>query len=260
MYDSGIGGLTVLKALQKKFPHENFIYFADTANVPYGTKTEAQIIEYSHRIVDWMSNAMQVKAVVAACHTSSGIALEVLTPQFDVPVIGTMMPVVNAVRESTLHNALGVIATPASASRKTHEKILRAQGFQGTIVSIGCPEFVPLIEAGALSDPRLYAHAQEYLRPFHEQGLDTLVYGCTHYPLIEDVIKKALPSGVHHIDPANYIAADLYHYLHSHSLETDSLEAGKVDFYCSGPFADFMRKVGLFMGESFSQLLLEEVI
>lgn len=248
VYDSGIGGLTVLSLLHKKFPHEDFIYFADTANVPYGPKTPEQITDFSRAIVEWMCNEMGVKLVVAACHTSSGIALEQLAPNYTVPLIGTMMPVANAVRaNNALHQRIGVIATQASVNRRAHEQVLRAHGFDGELVSIACPEFVPLIESGVIDEVALSLYAREYLKPFYDQRLDTLIYGCTHYPLIADIIKAALPRTIHYIDPAEHIAREVDAYLSQNALYNDSPEPGKTSFYCSGPMDEFIAKVEQFM-------------
>lgn len=258
VYDSGIGGLTVLKELQKKFPYEDFIYFADTANVPYGPKSPEEIIAFSRNIIEWMVHEMGVKLVVAACHTSSGIALEPLQPYFKIPLIGTMMPVVKAVQANSAHERIGVIATQATTQRKAHETMLRKNGFEGEIISIACPEFVPLIEAGNINDSQLYSYAEEYLMPFKSHNLDTLIYGCTHYPLIAHVIKSILAHDVMCIDPADYIAREVDEYLTAHKEHNTPLRAGKTSFYCSGALADFIPKVEQCMGISIPCVFAEK--
>ena len=248
VFDSGIGGLTVLKALQEKMPHENFIYFGDTANLPYGTKSPEQIIELSRHIVRWMHESMRVKMVVAACNTSSGIAAEIIAAEFELPIIWTMLPVVNAVLANRTSRAVGILATPTSAQYKTHEKMLRKARFEGQIISISCPEFVPLIEAGITAGSELENAAREYLQPFHDHRLDTLIYGCTHYPLIKDTIESLLPASMHYIDPAEQIATAAQAAVASNNLLNNSLEAGISEFYCSGPIDEFAAKVALLMG------------
>lgn len=247
VYDSGVGGLAVLQVLRKKLPHEDFIYFADTANLPYGTKTPEQIIEFTHSIIQYFAQKRSVKMIVSACNTSSGIALDIITPEVSVPVIGTMLPTVKAIMARTEHSRLGVIATPASAANRTHEKMLRHHQFAGEIVSIGCPEFVPLIEAGSLDHPDLLRAARKYLQPFHDQQLNTLIYGCTHYTLIHDLITILLPAGVLTVDPAAFIAAEAYNSLYDHGLLKKSEMVGTVQFECSGNHDEFKAKVARLM-------------
>jgi len=248
VFDSGIGGLSVLKALQATMPHENFIYFGDTANLPYGTKSPERIIELSRRIVAWMHTTLGVKMVVAACNTSSGVAAEIINTEFDIPLVWTMQPMVKAVLANPQSRNVGIIATPTSAQYKTHETFLRTAHFDGQIMSIGCPQFVPLIEQGITSGPELARAAREYLQPFHAYRLDTLIYGCTHYPLIKKTIELLLPSTVHYIDPAEHIAAEAHAILRNNRLLNTSPKSFSSSFYCSGPTDEFAAKVALLMG------------
>lgn len=245
VYDSGVGGLTVLSALRRAFPQETFIYFADTLHLPYGNKTRDQILEYSYGIASWLQNEKQVKGIVAACHTSSALALDEIAGAFDVPIIGTIRPLVQRVLKDPIHQRLGIIATVASATSRVHEKILRENGFQGDIVSIGCPEFVPLIEATLTDRAVLLERARDYLTPFWEQSLDTLIYGCTHYPFLKDVFETLLPPEMSYIDPAEAISVKVGEYLVSKGLLNHSDEGGGLEFYCSQDPDTFKRKVRL---------------
>ena len=245
IYDSGVGGLTVLSVLRRAFPNETFVYFADTLHLPYGNKSRDQIVDYSHGIASWLQDEKQVKAIVAACHTSSALALDEIAGGFDVPIIGTIRPLVQRVLKDPIHQRLGIIATVASATSRVHEKILKEEGFQGEIVSIGCPEFVPLIEATLSDRAVLLERAREYLKPFWEQSLDTLIYGCTHYPFLKDVFEALLPPEISYIDPAEAISAKLGEYLESKGLLTARNQGGGVDFYCSQDPDTFKRKVRL---------------
>lgn len=233
VYDSGIGGITVLRALQAKLPHEEFIYFADTANLPYGDKSKEQITSFSHEIINWLYNKMGAKLVVAACNTSSALALPEISQQFVVPVIGTIYPLLRAVLNSTKYQKLGVIATQASANSGIHAEILRNNGFKGEVVSIGCPGFVPLIEANPIDYDSLRKLAIDYLLPFKTHRLDTLVYGCTHYPFIKEVIEQTLPKEINYIDPAKYIALEAEKTLRQNGSFNDLISVSKVRFYCS---------------------------
>lgn len=241
IYDSGIGGLTVLKTLLEKLPNERFVYFADTANLPYGNKTPEEITTFSHRIISWFQNTVKTKLVIAACHTSSAIALENVADHFDVPVIGTIHPMLEPLLTNSAHRKIGIIATPASANSLMHETIIKAQGFSGKITSIACPNFVPLIESlqhtSEHHEQDLDYHAELYLGKFIEEELDTLIFGCTHYPLIKAHIAKYLPEHVTYIDPADYIALSATKLLANTNLLRSSPEQiqpkTQLEFYCS---------------------------
>ncbi len=233
IFDSGVGGLTVLRALRAALPYERMIYFADTANVPYGDKTPDQIKAFSKRILKWMQDELGVKLVIAACHTSSALALSEVAKEFKIPVIGTIDPTVAAILQDKRHSRVGIIATPASAQNLTHEKALIQSGFDGVIHTIPCREFVPLIESGKLDGNELHEITEHYLEPFHEMNLTTLIYGCTHYPWISDVIVRYLPPSVTCIDPAHHIVAETTHTLMNMALLNKTAVSQHVDFYCS---------------------------
>lgn len=231
VYDSGVGGLTVLRELMSCLPCEDFIYFADTQHLPYGDKTPDQIKEYSKNIVAWFENVMNAKMVVAACNTSSAIALDGLTSK--IPVIGTIYPILDEIMES---RTIGIIATPASVNSKMHENIFIKNGFKGKVAYVSCPDFVPLIEYGKIESPETEEAAKGYLSQFEGHNIDTLIYGCTHYPFIKNTIEKLLP-GVKYIDPANFIAHEV--------LKNNVVGAhmGSVKFYCSSDADGFKAKI-----------------
>lgn len=248
VYDSGVGGLTVLKMLQRLLPHENFVYFADTAHLPYGDKTPQQIVDYGRLVLTWMQGVANVKMVVAACHTSSAIALPTLISEFSVPIIGTIEPLVETIMR--IEGAkIGIIATPATAASKVHEDIFRQRGFKGLLMTIGCPDFVPLIEAGLeegqMNDGLLREIAEQYLARFHIYQLNTLIYGCTHYPLIQSIIEIMSPRPMHFIDPAEAIAKQVIQDLERLSLSNTSGLQPTVKFECNGDKAVFQRKVDM---------------
>lgn len=233
IFDSGIGGLTVLKKLQDALPHEHFIYYADTAHLPYGEKTPAQIIDYTRRIGMWMQNDMGAKLLIAACNTSSSLSLNVITQELAIPVIGTIHPIVDAVLENSKNARVGILATFASTQSRMHEDVLRKAGFQGIVQAISCPRFVPLIESGYVLGPEITEAAQDYLQPFLMEKLNTLIYGCTHYPLIAQVIQPLLPSSTTFIDPADAIVVKTAQELYRQKTINPSQEKGFVKFYCS---------------------------
>lgn len=233
IYDSGIGGLTVLRALQAAFPKEHFVYFADTANLPYGDKSPEEILGFSTNIIEWMTTTQQVKLVVAACNTSSAIALDVLKNQIKTPLVGTILPLLKEIKAQYLHRSFGILATPASIKSRTHERLLREAGIQGSIESIACPLFVPLIEAGRLEDQELLEAARLYLQPFASGELDTLIFGCTHYPWIKPLIQQHIPATITLLDPAHAMVNEVQTLLNTHHLQNQGPEMGTTSFYCS---------------------------
>lgn len=251
VYDSGIGGLTVLTTLQHLFPHENFVYFADTIHLPYGNKTKEQIIDYSHNILSWLQSEKEVKLVVAACHTSSAIALESLSHQCSIPLVGTIYPLLKIISQICPTKRIGLIATPASVASRTHESIFREQGFEGYLQSIACPDFVPLIEdyhteswtKNSLDSLPLRTSAQKYLEAFDIHNLDTLIYGCTHYPFIKNIIESLLPPTTTYIDPAIAIGEEIKSILTRNNLQNESSEKGNASYYCSDNLERFREKI-----------------
>lgn len=242
VFDSGCGGLTVLRVLQKQFPLEQFVYYADTANLPYGTKTPEQIIAFTRTGLNWLQNIAQVKLIVVACHTSSTLALASIQKELAVPVIGTIYPLIKVILGKNYFNKVGILATPASAQSKMHEKILVAHGFTGTIHTIACLEFVPLIEATEQDVAKITAAAQKYLAPFYTESLDTLVYGCTHYPLIADIIEPLLPLNVQCIDPAYAIANAVEQLLDTQKIRTTHTTVESIKYHCTSDPEIFTRK------------------
>jgi glutamate racemase len=247
IFDSGVGGLTVLRALRAALPYERMVYFADTANVPYGDKTPEQIKGFSRQILQWMQNDLGVKMVIAACHTSSALALSEVAKEFKIPLIGTIDPTVTAILQDKKHTRVGIIATPASANNRTHEKALINSGYQGLIHTIACQEFVPLIEAGKLDGAQLHEITQQYLEPFHQLNLTTLIYGCTHYPWIAEVIARYLPPLVICIDPAQHIVAQATQTLTNKAILNKALTSPAIDFYCSAHPDQFAEVTGRFL-------------
>ena len=201
IFDSGLGGLTVWRVLQQELPQESFVYFGDTAHLPYGERSREEILGYVAQIVAWLQ-AQPVKLIVMACNTSSALVLDQIRACCDVPILGLILPAAQAAVATG--SRIGVIATPATAHSGAYGRAIRDCSPPGSVLcwQQGCPEFVPLIETDPMPVRRLQQVAQDYLDPLLEQRIDTLVYGCTHYPLLEDIIRPMLPSTVQIVDPA----------------------------------------------------------
>lgn len=202
VFDSGVGGLTVLREIYKQLPNESIIYFGDTAHLPYGIRSQGEILQYVREILKWMSQ-QSVKMVVMACNTSSALALEIVRKEFDFPILGVILPGAKASVQQG--KQIGVIATPATAKSNAYrEAILEIQP-DVQVWQVSCPEFVPIIEQNRIHDPYTSQVAKAYLEPLLEKDIDTLIYGCTHYPLLSPVLRSLLPSHVTIIDPAVHV-------------------------------------------------------
>lgn len=204
VFDSGVGGLTVLRELYRQLPNESVLYFADTARLPYGTRPPNEILQFCFEIVSWMVQ-QDVKMIVMACNTSDALALEALRHEFNLPILGLILPGARAAVAKG--RRLGVIATPATATSNAYRRAILEVEPTAQVWQVGCPEFVPLVEKNRLHDSYTAEVARQYLEPLLEQGIDTLIYGCTHYPHLEPVLREILPSTVSLVDPALHVVA-----------------------------------------------------
>ncbi|MEM9214645.1 MAG: glutamate racemase [Cyanobacteria bacterium P01_F01_bin.150] len=202
VFDSGVGGLTVLTELQRVLPNESILYFGDTANLPYGTKTPSEILHCVRAILDWMVSC-DAKMVIMACNTSSALALEIVRAEYDIPILGVILPAARAAVQ--LGERIGVIATPATAQSHAYRSAIQEASPRTSVWEVGCPEFVPLIEHGRVHEPETRAIVQRYLHGLIEKQIDTLVYGCTHYPYLSTVICDLLPPVVNLVNPAVHV-------------------------------------------------------
>ncbi|MGQ4646007.1 glutamate racemase [Lyngbya aestuarii] len=202
IFDSGVGGLTVLRELYRQLPNESVLYFADTARLPYGMRSSGEISQFCFEILTWMVQ-QDVKMVVMACNTSDALAREALCREFNIPILGLIVPGARAaVAQGT---RFGVIATPATAASNAYRRALLEFEPNAKVWQVGCPEFVPLVEQNRLHDPYTAEVARQYLTPLLEQRIDTLIYGCTHYPHLAPVLREILPSSVVLVDPASHV-------------------------------------------------------
>ncbi|HIK12545.1 MAG TPA: glutamate racemase [Oscillatoriaceae cyanobacterium M33_DOE_052] len=204
LFDSGLGGLTVLREIYRQLPDESILYFGDTARLPYGNRTPGEIVQFMREILGWMV-PQGIKMAIVACNTSSALALETVRSEFNIPILGLILPGARAAVEQG--RRIGVIATPATAASNAYRRAIQEIEPATLVWQVGCPEFVPLIEADRISDPYTTEVAREYLAPLLMQQIDTLIYGCTHYPFLEPVIKEILPPEVRLVDPAAHVVA-----------------------------------------------------
>ena len=204
IFDSGVGGLTVLREMERQLPRESVLYFGDTARLPYGDRSEGEILQFVREILAWMV-AEGVKMVLMACNTSSALALETVRKEVEFPVLGLILP--GAKAAVAAGRRIGVIATAATVASDAYRRAILEVDGSAVAWQIPCPEFVPLIEQNRIFDPYTYEVAWGYLAPLVDRQMDTLIYGCTHYPLLEPIVRSLLPENVRLVDPAVHLVA-----------------------------------------------------
>ena len=227
VFDSGIGGLTVVKALRDLLPNENISYLGDTARVPYGPKSPETVQRYAVELAGILTKE-NAKALVVACNTVSSVALPVLTEKFPVPVIGVIEPGARAALEVSRNRIIGVIGTRATIRSGAYEKALRAGDANVRVASQACPLLVPLIEEGLLYDEVTEKMILRYLEPLLANEIDTLVLGCTHYPLLTGAIGRVLKRQIMIVDSAHNCARAVEEMLDRQSLRAAPLNNGKL--------------------------------
>lgn len=258
VFDSGIGGLTVVRELTRLMPEENLIYFGDTARTPYGSRPPAQILDFMHEILRFFA-AQQVKMAVFACNTMTALGLENARRFYPFPLVGMSTAVKTALKVSR-NKHIGVIATQATIASGMHGKAIKVIDPTAVISPQACPKFVPLIEAGKLDGEEIERAAREYLTPLKEADIDTLILGCTHYPMINPVLSRILGPTVTLVDPAVETAKDARTMLVKRGRLAETGK-GSVKFCFSADLDRVRRVAGMVLdsqGASFDLVNLEE--
>lgn len=207
VFDSGIGGLTVVKELSRTLPYEDIIYLGDTARVPYGTKSESTVIRFSLENILFLLR-QDVKIIVIACNTASSLALGVARRHFKIPIIGVISPGAKEAVYATKNRRVGIIATPATIKSRSYETEIKKLNSGIKVFSFATPLFVPLVEEGWFGEKATFDITEKYLTPLKKLNIDTLILGCTHYPLLKPVIRKVMGRNVTLIDSAQQVACE----------------------------------------------------
>lgn len=247
VFDSGIGGLTVVKRLASTLLNENIIYFGDTARVPYGSKSNSTVIEYSIQNTKFLLQK-NIKALVVACNTASSIAIPDLKKMFDIPIIGMIEPGSRMALSKTHNKKIGVIGTRATIGNLAYSKEIKRMNKKAEVFEKPCPLFVPLAEEGWIKHRATYEIAEEYLKELREEEIDTLVLGCTHYPILSEVIQKVIGSKVYLIDSGVASSELIKMELEKFDLLSDSKTTGSQEYYVSDIQAKFKEVAELFLG------------
>ncbi|GGH59057.1 glutamate racemase [Rothia aerolata] len=249
VFDSGVGGLTVARAVMDQLPHENIIYVGDTANGPYGPLSIATVRANALRIMDELVDS-GVKMLVIACNTASAAVLrdarERYTRKYGIPVVEVIQPAARRAVAATRNGKIGVIATEATVTSRAYDDTFAVSGYD--IYSVACPRFVEFVERGITSGPELLATAEEYLAPLKAAGVDTLVLGCTHYPLLTGVISYIMGEGVTLVSSSEESAKDVYRALVKHGMERVGDLPTQHEFLATGQTDTFEKLARRFLG------------
>ena len=232
VFDSGVGGLTVAREIMRQLPHENIVYFGDTARVPYGSKSRNSIIRFSGQIIRFLETK-SVKAIVIACNTASALALEAVKEETAVPVIGVIVPGARAAVQATENGIIGVAGTEATIRSETYTKVIKEMNPEAVVIGKPCPLFVPLVEEGFAKHKITKEVIDIYLSEMRRTEIDTMILGCTHYPLLRSRIMAYFGEKVHIVNPAYETAMDLKKILNERGIANESGEAASYEFYVS---------------------------
>lgn len=208
VFDSGVGGLTVAREIMRQLPNEHIVYFGDTARVPYGSKSKDTVTRYSEQIIRFLET-QDVKAIAIACNTASAYALETVSREFDIPIIGVIKPGARTAVDATRNKRVGVIGTEATISSGVYETFIQDLDPEIKVIGKACPLLCPLVEEGLTKDSVTYEIARRYLAELMETDIDTLILGCTHYPLLRSTIRDIMGDSVILVNPAYETAMDM---------------------------------------------------
>jgi glutamate racemase len=252
IFDSGAGGLTVLHECLVTMPHEDFVYLGDGARCPYGPRPREEIRRFAHEIASYLE-ALGVKLIVAACNSATAAALPQLQERLAVPIVGVLAPEAHAAVQATRNRRIGVLATEATVRSGRYADAVQALDAGAHVVAISCPRLVPLIEAAPSLD-EIDVAVREYASPLKDAGVDTVILGCTHYPLIKPVLERVFGRATTLVFSAEETAREVAETLERKGIENDPAREGSIRFLTTGPPGEFRA-----LGERFLQLPIGEV-
>jgi len=259
IFDSGLGGLTVVREISKLLPFENLVYFGDTGRVPYGTRSNQTIEKYARQDIDFLLTR-QVKLIAAACGTVSSVAPH-MGESLSIPYTGVVLPAAKAAAKATKNGRIGAIGTGATIKSHAYRQALTALNQNLTVFEQTCPLFVPLVENGHAEDEEIALPVvRRYLSPFLEQDIDTLILGCTHYPLLKKMIRLVLGNDICLIDTGEQAARQICTLLKEQNLLSPQTTPGKTEFFVSDTVTGFSDSASLFLGHDISSQVKQVAI
>ena len=240
VFDSGVGGLTVAREIMRQIPNERIVYFGDTARVPYGSKSKDNIIKFSRQIIRFLQTE-NVKAIVIACNTASALALDEMQQEFELPILGVVKPGAKVAVETTANKRIGLIGTEANIRSGVYTRYIKSLDDEAKVFEKACPLFVPLVEEGFAKHKITEEVIDIYLSDMRKSEIDTLILGCTHYPLLRSRIMAYFGESVHIVNPAYETAMDLKKILEEQKIANTSGEPAAYDFYVSDAAEKFKK-------------------
>lgn len=258
VFDSGVGGLTVLKAIKKQLPHENLIYLGDTARVPYGNKSKDNIIRYSIENTQFLLKH-NIKLLVVACNTSTAISLNILKEKFPIPILGVIEPGARRALEVTRSGRIGIIGTEATIKSGAYVRVLKDMRKDVIVFSKACPLFVPIVEEGLTSGKIAEEIVKHYLESFNTHFIDTIILGCTHYPLLKGLIKEYFKGSVKVVDSANETAKAVKELLEKNRMLNYAKGDGISKFFVTDAAERFLKIGKTILGSSMEEVQLVTV-
>jgi len=253
IFDSGVGGLTVVRSLLEKLPQESFIYFGDTAHVPYGNKNEQELMCYAREIIAFLLN-QDVKAIIVACGTHSSITLPRISEYYTVPLLGVVKAAARCAVKTTRNGKIGIAATRATVNSRAYTGEIQRLDGRLQVYETACPSFVPLVEEGKLEEEETREAVSEYLQPLLDQGIDSLVLGCTHYPFLSKIINEFTGEGIEVIDPSCKTVEQVTDIFSQQDLFSMQNPTGFRKFYVSGNDESFYNVGRSLIGDTIKEV------
>jgi len=248
IFDSGVGGLTVVNSLLRRLPGESFIYFGDTAHIPYGNKSKQQLMSYAEAIINFLIR-QEVKAVLVACGTHSSVTLPLMANNYNIPMLGVVRAGARSAQRMSENLRIGVLATQATVNSRAYTREIQAINPECEVFEVACPKLVPLVENGKLDNEESRVAVREYITPLLDLEVDTLVLGCTHYPFLAPLIKDFTGDGVKVVDPSVETIEELNTILIRKDLYNNSGDQAVWQFYVSGDDRSFYDAGTMLLGD-----------
>ena len=246
VFDSGLGGLTAVKEIMSLFPNESIVYFGDTGRVPYGTRSKETILKYTYDDINFLLSR-DVKMIVIACGTASSAALPEIKTEFNVPIYGVVDSGAYEAARVTKNNKIGIIGTTATIKSGAYNKYLAEYNNKVQTFEKACPLFVPLVENGHFDTPVTELVVEEYLKDIKDAGVDTLILGCTHYPLLKSAISKYMGDGVTLVSPGEEVAKFLRKKITPLNAHSEIRDRDQYSYYVSDSIESFEELGGIFL-------------
>ncbi len=258
VFDSGVGGLTVLAELMQLLPNEDIVYFGDMGRTPYGPRSKDIILEFTRQDVNFLTE-QDVKFVVAACNTAASVALDTVKTEHKIDMLGVIEPGARAAAEATKNNKIGIIGTHATIASDAYAKAVQSISKDIKVFSLACPLFVPLAEEGFHDKKATHLIAEDYLETLKDNGIDTLVLGCTHYPLLKQTIQNVVGNDVQIIDSATSTAIEVKDFLKDKDLTNEQTSNGQYKFYVSDVPDKFAPVAERFLGQRIDNIIRVDI-